>query len=638
MEGTDTEYDAEALFQLLKQQQFHNAAGVTATATALRQVADMYSLPFKLRKETIREEKSELLLHLFHEIAEKNTAVLDTICAVLCNHSVAAPARRVQSTDEKIMEPHGDRWNRYMLLKQRECNRFLEVSTIDLQESCLDFLNHYVKGPLVPNLDPWDDDHPAMFRYKRSLASTQVPFGNPVVEHLNGFQVLGKVQYHGMWYEMLQAYMGVPEHVPLKLVGVVEFLWVLARVQCNGEAYVQKICESNQASKNHLSEFVLEPRLLEAAMTLDQTPEEQQKQQPGGEQPYCVRLQHLIEYTVRSLDLQAKAFQVYASLAAHDCNVRDSLIGADLSKGMLVAVYTKLKKTKFSAATTHTSQAGSAEIGMRNPVQNFSQINVSTSNASRSETERARRMVARYQQAIQQQQIGQPNPEVRRQLTLELLKLENFIAMNESKIELDEALLAFFSQMCGATHSEDDIPDWLNPACWGQNELKTHVGAIVEITSTFVSGRLSNLDDPQCVAKWCVCLAYILPALRQAAARLSTEKDEDIQQLAVKAMQTEEFAFKKFVERLQGAALAALYYGAPDRDQDDARFHGVVLNNAAAVNILDEKTLCNGGVWQPAFTTMGEKLPPPSRQPGVVGNQDCIQVCEWEVLVPVVRT
>jgi len=130
----------------------------------------------------------------------------------------------------------------------------------------------------------------------------------------------------------------------------------------------------------------------------------------------------------------------------------------------------------------------------------------------------------------------------------------------------------------------------------------------------------------------------MFPALRLAAVRLRQSQEPQAVALLKKIQYMDEGsgawsgiefnAFDKLVEKLQGTALAALYYGNPNRDDDHTRFRGHTAGEVPFTNVLDKVTMQNGGVWQPAYTLMGKAMPGPKDhmgRPTASPNMDCIQ-------------
>jgi len=202
--------------------------------------------------------------------------------------------------------------------------------------------------------------------------------------------------------------------------------------------------------------------------------------------------------------------------------------------------------------------------------------------------------------------------------------------VSEAAIENESEMLGFFSQLCGESHGDNwldgALPDWLNPERW-TSMYEQHTEGIYKILNGFISGQMGERDDPECVARWAACVCRLFPALRLANYRLSQENNPTLKALAAKIKGLEKYAFGKLIEKIQGVALAALYYGNPKFGMD--RFMGDVKdNNTVFANLLDKRYLRNGGVWCPAYTQMGKELPGPQGRDGrprVSPNMDCMQ-------------
>ena len=85
----------------------------------------------------------------------------------------------------------------------------------------------------------------------------------------------------------------------------------LALVEFDTVYHVQKLCETHQHKRSHLADFVLDPRLLQAALKRDQEAAENKQ---AASPSYVVRLQHLVEYAIDSLDLHVRAYKVSSLL------------------------------------------------------------------------------------------------------------------------------------------------------------------------------------------------------------------------------------------------------------------------------------------------------------------------------------
>jgi len=103
--------NAGELYEAIKGQNFTTPAGVKSIILALREITKIVALPQILKKESLREEKHELLLHAFHEIVQRNSSILDTMAKIVCNHSGAIAAPQLQPNQ---CQPNkmGDRWNK----------------------------------------------------------------------------------------------------------------------------------------------------------------------------------------------------------------------------------------------------------------------------------------------------------------------------------------------------------------------------------------------------------------------------------------------------------------------------------------------------------------------------------------------
>jgi len=556
---------------LLQHQMTKGVQGYRLCEKSIFELKKMLRLVKALGSDSERYHQSELLTEVFHKMAE--CGVMKVFRDILIQDSLptqtsvltCAYLAQDYATAHNLAFIDGPITNGYT---QIGSNPLLYSSTLPLQVQILKFLDHFIRGPQIPDLPTDDDNHPSNYFYKRKVQTEGLVDGMYHLLDFGKMDTLLAPSSTGVYSQEARVLDALSNlHRPAQAL-------VEAHVKHTSTLYdfatQQHILVQTSRS---LSDFVLSPTLYEA----------------WSKSPKDLAYGNLVRFASHLLDVQEWSWRVLGTMASDDEVVRDwqGLQKLVFYQNCQLQDYGALTKYLSSRITEvqlpepypriyPTAQHFVYKIYAGNGLRQFSmgvlfreQVDISQPTHSRAKIEYVRLMCNNYKKSVEilndpqaqamLQQQGMLSGDIMSQLAgmqEGIWWMDQFVELSERVLGVDEQALRFMSRMVGET--TETPPNWIR-----ETQHDTHRHQLTEIAK-LAGSQLTNSDDPRVLTEVCLSAAHIVPALSAVP--------------SIGRAQCHELV-KMLLERLLGCALATLCMQDPNRDSKKRGFNGAAGND-----------------------------------------------------------